>query len=92
MILKFVLQRKLSGRCKISAINAWNFEALRYSAGVIELRSDELLDRRTRKMMTLQRGLHPKSDVDKLNLLRQRGGKGPISCELCVKHEENNLA
>ena len=34
----------------------------------------------------------PKSDVDRLYLSRQKGGRGLISCAICVKDEENNLA
>ena len=57
--------------------------------GVEELKE---LDRKNRKMMTLHGALHPKSDVDRLYLSRQKGGRGLISCEMCVKAEENNLA
>ena len=69
-------------------------QILRYSAGVVEWRSDELkeLDRRTRKILTLHDTSHPKSDVDQMYLPRQKGGRGLISCEICVKAEENNLA
>ena len=51
-----------------------------------------MLDIKTRKMMTLYGTLHPKSDVDRVNVPRQKGGIGLISCEMCVKAEENNLA
>ena len=34
---------------------------------------------------------HPKSDTDKLYLTREKGGRGLISCEGCVRSEENNL-
>ena len=92
--LKLVLKTKLNGRNKIMAVNAWAVAILRYSAGVIEWKSDELkeLDRKTRKTMSLYGALHPKSDVDRLYLSRQKGGRGLISCEMCVKAEENNLA
>ena len=43
-------------------------------------------------MMTLHGALHPKTGVDRLYLPRQNGGRGLISCEMCVKAEENNLA
>ena len=42
--------------------------------------------------MSLYGALYPKSDVDTLYLSRQKGGRGLISCEMCVKTEENNLA
>lgn len=42
---------------------------------MIDWKVDELkeLDRKARKMMTLHGALHPKSDVDRLYLLRQKG-------------------
>ena len=50
------------------------------------------MDTKTRKMMTLYGALHPKSDVDRVYVAREKGGRGLISCEMCVKAEENNLA
>ncbi|XP_074616678.1 uncharacterized protein LOC141876074 [Acropora palmata] len=91
--LKLVLKSKLSGKNKIMAAKTWAVAILRYSAGVVEWKTDELkvLDRKTRKMMTLYGALHPKSDVDRVYLARQKEGRGLISCEMCVKAEENNL-
>ena len=76
------------------AANTCAVAILRYSAGVVEWKTDELkvLDRKTRKMMTLYGALHSKSDVDRVYVPRQKGGRGLISCEMCVKAEENNLA
>ena len=92
--LKLVLKSKLSGKNKTMVANTWAVAILRYSAGVVEWKTDELkmLDRKTRKMMTLYGALHPKSDVDRVYLARQKGRRGLISCEMCVKVEENNLA
>ena len=50
------------------------------------------MGRKTRKMMKLYGALHPKSDVDRVYVARQKGGRGIISCALCVKAEENSLA
>ena len=92
--LKLVLKSKLSGKNKIMAGNPWVVAILRYSAGVVEWKTDELkvLDRETREMMTLYDALHPKSDVDRVYVARQKGGRGLISSEMCVKGEENKLA
>ena len=53
--------------------NTWTIAILRYSAGVVEWRSDEVkeLDRKTRKMMTMHGALSPKSDGDRVYLPRQ---------------------
>ena len=44
-----------------------------------------------RKLMTMHGTLHPKSDADRVDLSREMGGKGLISCEGCIRMEENNL-
>ena len=50
-----------------------------------------MLDRKTKKIMTLYGALHPKSYVDRLYLARQKRGRGRLSCEMCVKAYKNNL-
>ena len=45
----------------------------------------------TRKVMTMNKKLHPRSDTARTYLSRKRGGRGLISCEACVRGEENNL-
>lgn len=91
--LRLVLKSKLNGKNKIYAINTWAVALLRYGAGIIDWKVDELdkLDRTTRKTLTMYGALHPKSDVDRLYLKRKDGGRGLISIESCVRMEENNL-
>ena len=52
----------------------------------------KVLDRKTRKRITLFSALHPRSDVDRVHVERQKGGRGLIGREIYVKVEENNLA
>jgi len=63
-----VLQSKLNGGNTIGAINTWAVSLVRYTAGIINWRKDELeaMDRKTRKMMTTYNSLHPRADVDRL--------------------------
>ena len=49
------------------------------------------MDRKTRKVMTMNKELHPKSDSAKIYVPRKRGGRRLISCEACVRGEENSL-
>ena len=42
-------------------------------------------------MMTMYRALHPKSDVDRIYLPRERRGRGSVSYERCTRSEENNM-
>ena len=88
-----ILKSKLNGKNKIKALNSWAVAVLRYGAGIINWRSDELkeLDRKTRKLLTLYKVFHPKSDVDRLYLSRRKGGRGLMNCEDVIRSEENNL-
>ena len=49
------------------------------------------MDRKTRKFMTMYGALHTKSDIHRLYLQRDNGGRGLISCEGCISAEENCL-
>ena len=65
------------------AVNIWALSAMRYSAVILKCNIDELksLNRRAGKFMTMDGGLHPKSDVDRVYVSRKIGGRGLISCE-----------
>ena len=91
---KLVMRSKLHGRNKIKATNTWAVSLLRYRAGIIKWSKEELqaIDRKTRKIMTMNKELHPRSDVARIYVARKKGGRGLISCESCVKEEENNLS
>ncbi|XP_063595812.1 uncharacterized protein LOC134772704 [Penaeus indicus] len=91
--LKLVLKSKLNGKNKILAINTWAVSVLRYGAGILKWTVDELknMDRKSRKIMTMHGAVHPKSDADRLYLTREKGGRGLISCEGCVRTQEQAL-
>ena len=91
--LRLILKSKLNGKNKIQAINTWAVALLRYGAGIINWKVDELkkVDKTTRKTLTMYGALHPKSGIDRLYLKRKHGRRGLISIEMCVRLEENNL-
>ena len=91
--LRLVLKSQLNGKNNIKAINTWPVSLLRYGAGIIDWKLDELktLDRTTRKIMTMYGAFHSKSDVDRLYVKRKDGGRGLMSVKDCVQSEENNL-
>ena len=91
--LRLILRSKLNGRNKIMAVNTWAVSVMRYGAGILKWNTDELksLDRRTRKFMTMHGALHPKSDISRVYLSWEMGGRGLISYEGYVRMEENNL-
>ena len=90
--LRFTLKFKLNGKNKMQVIDTWVVALLRYGAGIINWKGDQLkiIDRTTRKALTIYGALHPKSDIDGLYMKRKHGGRGLISIEMCVRSEESN--
>ena len=64
-----------------------------YSAGIVVWKNSELrnMDRKIRKVLNMYQELHPRSNVDRLYLLRSDGGKGLLSLEECVNAEKRSL-
>ena len=90
--LRLVLKSKLNGKNK-AAINAWAVAVFRYGAGILQWKKSELKDvyRKSRKTMTMNGALHPKSDVDRLYIKRKEGDRGLVRVERCVREEENSM-
>ena len=91
--IKLILKSNLNSRNAISAMNIWAVAVMRYGAGIAKWTKEELekLDRQTRKIMTMNGALHPKSDVDRLYVARQRGGRGLQSVLETILSEDNSL-
>ena len=66
---------------------------MRYGAGILKWNKNELqeMDRMTRKLVTMNKELHPRSDVAGMYVSRKNCGRGLIGCENSVKSEENVL-
>ena len=66
--LRLIFRSKLNGRNKIQEINTWAVALLRYGAGIIDWKINQLkqMDRTTRKTLTMYGVLRPKSDIDRL--------------------------
>ena len=80
--VRMILETKLSGENVIKAINTWAIVLLN-SAAFLDWTKEEKqqLDRRTRKLLTIHKGLHPKSNVGRLYIPRKEGGRGLICVE-----------
>ena len=91
--LRLILKSKLNGKNKIQAVNTWVVALLRYGAGILNQKADELkkMDRTTRKNSTMYGALYSKGDIDRLYLKRKHGSRRLISIEISVRLEENNL-
>ena len=65
---KVIMKSRLHGRNKKKALNTWAEYLLRYGVDIIKWTVGEFdaMDRKTRKIMTINKEFHPKSDVDRL--------------------------
>ena len=81
-----VLHSKLNGGNMVKVINTWAVSLLRYSAPFVNWTRSELkeMGRMTRKIMSMNRALHPRDSVCRLYLSRKEGGRGLIGVEDCV--------
>ena len=91
--IRKILKSKLNAGNVVSAINSKAVSLIRYGAGILNWTKNEVrnLDRKTRKLMTTYRALHPQADVDRLYMKRDNGGRGMIGIEDCVDMEISNL-
>ena len=76
--VKLILKSKLNAGNVVMAVNSRALSLVRYCAGIVEWTKAELqeMDRKTRKIFTINRSLHPRSDVDRLYIKRTEGGRG----------------
>ena len=91
--LRTILKSKVNGGNLVPRVNTWAVSLLRYSAAFVSWKKSELqaINRKTRKLCTIYGALNPKSDVDKLYILRKEGGRGLISIEDCVELTRRDL-
>ena len=91
--LKAILKSKLNSGNTVKAINRCAVPVIRYSAGIVDWKNSELrnMDSKTRKVLNMYQALHPRSNVDRLNLPRSKGRKGLLSLEECVNTEKRSL-
>ena len=88
-----ILKSRLNGENKIIALNTWAVSDLRYGAGILKWNKSELqeIDGKTRKFLTVNKELHPRSNVACLYISQKNGERGLIGCENSVKSEEHGL-
>ena len=67
----------------IKGINIWAVSLIRYSAAFLDWTKEEKqgIDRKTRKLITMHRGLQPKSNTNRIYIPRKEGGRGLLSIE-----------
>ena len=87
--LRLLLKSRLNGRNLFLAINSWAVAVVRYSAAFVAWTQDDMkqLDRDTRRLLVKFGALHPKSNVLRLYMKREKGGRGLKGIEECVGEE-----
>ena len=49
------------------------------------------MDKKARKLMIINRALHPRADVGRLYVSRREGGRKRVSIEKCIKIEDYSM-
>ena len=72
---KLILKSKLNLRKKAMVLNTWAVSIMRYGAGMLKWNKNELqeMDRKTRRFKTVNKELHPRSNVARLYVSRKNG-------------------
>ena len=85
--VRSILRTELNGRNKIEAINSLAVPVVQHSFGIIDWKISELkkIDTKTRKLLNMQKMLHPKAGVERLYIPRKDGGRGLIDVETAFK-------
>ena len=82
-----VLKSELNAKNKLEAINTLAIHVETYSLNVVNWNLDEIkrIDRKIRKLMTLNRIHHPKADMSRMYIPRKEGGRGMTNLEMAYK-------
>jgi hypothetical protein len=92
--VRLILKSHLNGGNTIQAINTWAVPVVRYSAGIVnwtELEKKQM-DTKTRKLLTINRAMHPRSCVNRLYTKRKEGGRGLLEVQECINTEIKALS
>ena len=75
--VKQLTSSKLNGENTVREINSRALSFVRYGAGILKWTKDErkFMNKKTRKIMTMNRMYHPQIDTDRLYIPRMEGGR-----------------
>ena len=81
--MRKLLKTKLNSRNLIKRVNTCAVPLVRYLGPFSKWTREELqqMDQRKRKLMTMNKALHPRDDADRLYVSRKGGGRGLTSIE-----------
>ena len=89
--VKKVLKSKFNLGNMFQAINTWT--VFLYGAGIVQWIKDELkqIDRKTRKLIALHCGMHPRPDVGRIYVERKKGSKSLMIVENIIDYDSHSL-
>ena len=87
-----LLETKPFCRSLIKGINTWALPLVRYSGPFLKWTRDELkqMDQRTRKLMTMQKALHPRDDIDRQYVSRNEKEEDLPASKTALTHRYNS--
>ena len=82
-----ITKSELDAINRMEAINTLATPVVTYSFNIVDWKMEEIrkLDRNTRKLLTMERMHHPRADVDRMYLPRNKGGGGLLQLESAYK-------
>ena len=85
--VRVLLQSELNAKNKLEAINTLAIPVVSHSFNVVNWNLEDIkrINRKIRKLMTLNRMHHPKADVSRMYIPRKEGGRGMINLEMIYK-------
>ena len=81
------MRSELNARNRIDAINSLALPVVTYNFTIINWSLTEMrkVNTKIRKLLTIYRIHHPKSDINRFYLPRKEGGRGLVQLELSLK-------
>ena len=85
--IRTITKSELNAIKRMETINTLATLLVTFSFNIVDWKMEEIrkLDRKTRKILTMERMHHPRADVDRTYLPRNRGGRGLIQLEIAYK-------
>ena len=85
--MRSTLRSELNARNRIDAINSLALPVVTYNFTIINWSLTEIrkVNTKIRKLLTIYRIHHPKSDINRLYLPRKEGGRGLAQLKLSLK-------
>ena len=85
--IRTITKSELNAIKRMETINTLATLVVTLSFNIVDWKMEDIrkIDRKTRKILTMERMNHPRADVDRMYLPRNKGGRGLIQLEIAYK-------